>query len=243
MKVPLQALATGQVAFLSSGNPWNPPSGWFHWRQIRSESNCLCSFMLAGESGGYGRPGTKEFFILLSQGKLRKGSKHSTFHLDISHGHWRGGTRRVTPKAESHQEGWDPLMQSQAWSPTKTLIEISDSQWSELGGPSAKAGLGITWLRVLFFFFFFFYGRPGAYGSSQARGQSRSCQPMPQPQQRQIQATSVTYTTAHGNAGSLIPCARLGIEPISSQRHIGSLTCWATKGTLATCVLNITTLL
>ena len=32
---------------------------------------------------------------------------------------------------------------------------------------------------------------------------SYSCQPTPQLQQRAIQAESVTYTAAHGNAGSL----------------------------------------
>ena len=35
-------------------------------------------------------------------------------------------------------------------------------------------------------------------------------------QQRQIQATYVTYTTAHGNAGSLTHQARPGIEPATS---------------------------
>ena len=55
-----------------------------------------------------------------------------------------------------------------------------------------------------------------AHEGSQARlNQSRSLQPMPQPQQRQIWATSLTYTTAHGNAGSWIHWARPGIEPAS----------------------------
>ena len=35
----------------------------------------------------------------------------------------------------------------------------------------------------------------------------------PEPQQRQIRAVSVTYTTAHGNAGSLTHWARPGFEP------------------------------
>ena len=53
------------------------------------------------------------------------------------------------------------------------------------------------------FFFFFFKAIPAAYGGSQARDQiSYSCQPTPQSQQLRIQAASVTYTTAHGNAGS-----------------------------------------
>ena len=33
--------------------------------------------------------------------------------------------------------------------------------------------------------------------------QSCSCQPPPQPQQCHFQVTSVAYTTAHGNTGSL----------------------------------------
>ena len=37
----------------------------------------------------------------------------------------------------------------------------------------------------------------------QRSNRSCSCQPTPQPQQLRIQATSATYTTAHGNAGSL----------------------------------------
>ena len=45
---------------------------------------------------------------------------------------------------------------------------------------------------------------------------SQSFWPIPQPQQCGIQATSVTNTTAHGNAGSLTHWTRLGIRPTSS---------------------------
>ena len=38
----------------------------------------------------------------------------------------------------------------------------------------------------------------------------------PQPQQRGTKATSVTYTTSHGNARPLTHRARPGIEPMSS---------------------------
>ena len=48
------------------------------------------------------------------------------------------------------------------------------------------------------------------FGGSQARGRIgaaaaglRHSHTMPQPQQRWIRAAAVTYTTAHGNAGSL----------------------------------------
>ena len=62
-----------------------------------------------------------------------------------------------------------------------------------------------------------FRAPPVAYGWSQARGsnQSCSCWPTPRPQQRQIWAVSSTYTTAHGNAQSLIHWARPGMEPWS----------------------------
>ena len=44
---------------------------------------------------------------------------------------------------------------------------------------------------------------------------SYSCWPMQYPQQRGIWATFVTYTTAHGNTGSLTQWARPGITPAS----------------------------
>ena len=72
----------------------------------------------------------------------------------------------------------------------------------------------------LFFFFFFllFRAKPKAYGSSQARGWIRAvaASPIPQPQQCRIWAMSLTYTTAHANAGSLTQWARPGIKPASS---------------------------
>ena len=40
----------------------------------------------------------------------------------------------------------------------------------------------------------------------------------------QIQAVSVTYTTAHGNAGSLTHRARPGIKPASSRILVGYVT-------------------
>ena len=61
----------------------------------------------------------------------------------------------------------------------------------------------------LFFIFFVFlpllWAAPAAYGGSQARGRIGAVapRPTPEPQQRRIRAASATYTTAHGNAGSL----------------------------------------
>ena len=60
---------------------------------------------------------------------------------------------------------------------------------------------------------------------------SYSHQPTLQPQQRQIWAISVTYTTAHSNAGSLTHWVRPGIEPASSWILFIFITKWATMGT------------
>ena len=67
-------------------------------------------------------------------------------------------------------------------------------------------------------FFLLFRAAPMAYGSSQAKGSNRSCscRPTPGTQQRGIRAASATYTTVHGNAGSLTHWARPGIEPSTS---------------------------
>ena len=48
-------------------------------------------------------------------------------------------------------------------------------------------------------------------------------EPQPQPQQRWIQAASSTYTTAHGNTGSLTHWGRPGIEPATSWFLVGSV--------------------
>ena len=83
----------------------------------------------------------------------------------------------------------------------------------------------------LFVLFLLFRATPMAYGGSQdksiigatATGQhhSHSNAPTPQPQQRRIWAASVTYTTTHGNTGSLTYWARTGIEPKTSWLLVG----------------------
>ena len=78
--------------------------------------------------------------------------------------------------------------------------------------------------NILFFVLFCFLElHPWQCGSSQVRGsnQNYSCRPIPQPQQLGIQASSVTYTTAHGNARSPTHWARSGIEPASSWILVG----------------------
>ena len=60
---------------------------------------------------------------------------------------------------------------------------------------------------------------------------SCSCWPTPEPQQLGIQASSATYTTAHGNARSLTHWARPGIELVTSWFLVGFVNHWATMGT------------
>ena len=78
-------------------------------------------------------------------------------------------------------------------------------------------------VRMVFFFlsFFPFWAPPGAYGSSQARGQIRATTPAyPQTQLGSriavIQAASATYTIVRSNTGSLTHWAKPGIKPASS---------------------------
>ena len=59
-----------------------------------------------------------------------------------------------------------------------------------------------------------------AYGGSQARGRIGA-----------VQAASATYTTAHGNAGSLTHLARPGIKPATSWFLVGFINHCATMGT------------
>ena len=58
-----------------------------------------------------------------------------------------------------------------------------------------------------------------------------SCRTMPQPQQYEIWATSMTYITAHSNAGSLTHWARPGIEPASLWILVRFISTWALAGT------------
>ena len=75
---------------------------------------------------------------------------------------------------------------------------------------------GLCFCLLSFFFFFvfclfccccfcYFWGCSRGIWRFPGEGLNRSCshQPTPEPQQRRIRAASATYTTAHGNAGSL----------------------------------------
>ena len=64
---------------------------------------------------------------------------------------------------------------------------------------------------------------PAAFVGSQARGPIGAVAAglLSEPQQHGIQASSATYTTAHGNAGSLTYQVRPEIEPASSWLLVG----------------------
>ena len=101
--------------------------------------------------------------------------------------------------------------------------------------------LAISFLLISFFFFFFvfcccccyFLGRSRGIWRFPGQGLNRSCshRPTPEPQQCGIRAASATYTTAHGNAGSLTHWARAGTEPATSCFLVRFVNHWATMGT------------
>ena len=116
-------------------------------------------------------------------------------------------------------------------------------------GPVRRVGLncpkGITFLQgssstFSFFFFFLFYGCTCSIWKFPGSGVQLELQlgPISQPWQHQIRATSVTYTAACGNAVSLTPWARPGIESTPHGYYVGFLTHWATTGTSAALLSN-----
>ena len=62
---------------------------------------------------------------------------------------------------------------------------------------------------------------------------------MPQPQQCGLWATSVTYTTTHGNIRSLTYWMKPGIEPMSSWMLVGFANGWAMRGTPDSLIFNL----
>ena len=107
-----------------------------------------------------------------------------------------------------------PLSKARDW----TCILMDTSLFLNLLSHNRNSSTNFVCLFVLFC-----RATPTAYGCSQARGQIRSysCQPTPQRQQCRIQAVSVTYTTAHSNAGSPAHWGRPRIEPASSGILVG----------------------
>ena len=97
-------------------------------------------------------------------------------------------------------------------------------------------------IRFRFFFFFFFFvflsfchflGHSCGIWRLPGQGSNQSCshRPMPELQQHRIWAVSATYTTAHGNAGSLTHWARPGIKPATSWFLVRFINHQATMGT------------
>ena len=115
-----------------------------------------------------------------------------------------------------------PSWQPEVCSPSPLYLHFLLPETTENTNMFVWGFLLFVWLVFVFgfvlFCFCFFKASRVTYGSSQPRGlnQSCSCWPMPQPQQCWIWVTSVTYTSAHGNAGSLIHWVRPGMEPTSS---------------------------
>ena len=69
---------------------------------------------------------------------------------------------------------------------------------------------------ILSFFWGLFRASPVAYGNSQAKGRIRASAAGRHHSYSNAGAMSATYTTAHGNAGSLTHRIKPGIEPTSS---------------------------
>ena len=89
-----------------------------------------------------------------------------------------------------------------------------------------EAYLFVCLCIFLVFFFSFFYGCTIGIWKFPGQGVNLSCScwPTPQPQKCGIPAMSVTYTTAHSNAGFLTHWARPGIKPTSSWILVGFIT-------------------
>ena len=92
--------------------------------------------------------------------------------------------------------------------------------------------LNLPYLLLLFFFGLSVFSGPnrGIWRfPGQGSNESFSCRSMPQALQCQREAVSVTYTTAHGNAGSLTHWERPEIVPATSWflvRFISAVTHW-----------------
>jgi len=100
-----------------------------------------------------------------------------------------------------------------------------------------KVNLRKIFIFSLSFFFFLsfcsFLGRSHGMWRFPGYGSNQSCSPCPTPEPQQIRtrAVSVTYTTAHGNAGSPTHWARPGIKPETSWFLVGFVNHCATTGT------------
>ena len=111
---------------------------------------------------------------------------------------------------------------------------------------SAQWEYSLLGFCCIFFPFFAFLGLHPRHMEVPRLGLNQSCsrQPMPQWQQCGIQGATVTYTTAHSNAGSLTHWPRPGIKPASSQilvRFISAEPWWELQPSwiLSSCQKNL----
>ena len=94
-----------------------------------------------------------------------------------------------------------PEAYRKSWARDQTYTTAATS------GPSPTEPLGnyqkSHFIYLFIYLFSLFRATPVGYGGSQIRGGIGAVATGLQPQQRGTQAASVTYTTAHSNAGSL----------------------------------------
>ena len=107
-----------------------------------------------------------------------------------------------------------PLAEVNAHNPSLDNSSLLKIPSTILSLTSCASFGGLAWPGLALPLFVFFTVAPAADGTSQARGQmemqlqdyetATATPGPPQPRQYQIQASSVTYTAACGNTGSLI---------------------------------------
>ena len=109
----------------------------------------------------------------------------------------------------------------------KTVPRLDEMHASLTCGNSSVIILKACYLDYLYFLYIFlsFFGCTCGIWKFLGEGSSRrcSCRPSSQPQQCRIRATSVTYTSACSNAGSLTHLARPRIKPTSSWRFLSQV--------------------
>ena len=103
---------------------------------------------------------------------------------------------------------------------------MQSGKW-ELLGWTLPGSFQLRRARVLLFLFCLFRATPMAYGCSHARGWLRAVAASLLDSHSNAGSESTTYTTAHGNAGSLTHWARPGMEPTSSWMLAGFVNHWA----------------
>ena len=133
---------------------------------------------------------------------------------------------------------WRKLSWKRWYLNNKRLVSNLCKLWS----PFLRTGFEtdeVDWIFIYIYIFFFFclfaFFRAASHGIWRfpGLGSNQSCNrwPTPQPQQCRIWAASATYTTVHGNAGSLAHWARPGIEPTTKWFLVGFINHCTKTGT------------